>query len=440
MTKIESRPMKESGVGWIGLIPESWEIKPAKALFSNPSEPSVSDDVHLTPSQKYGVLPQTEYMEITGSRVVLNLAGADSMRHVEAGDYISHLRSFQGGLEYSTYSGKVSSAYTVLRPRVKINPGYFKHLFKSTMYVQGLQTTTDQLRDGQSIRYGQFALLGLPYPSVEEQAIIADLLDRETAQIDALIDKQQQLIETLAERRKAVITRAVTKGLDPNVPLKESGVEWLGEIPASWTLKRFKDANLFVKGGVWGNEPAGDLNDIWCVRMADFDRHKLTIATQKRTLRNVAQSERINRVLKSGDLVLEKSGGGDTAPVGTVVRFEHDEPAVCSNFACILRVRPDQDSKFWTYVHHAAYANKLTWRSIKQTSGIQNLDTDSYFNERIGFPPLNEQQIIVAYLDEITETIDFLIQKATSMVETLRERRQALISAAVTGKIDVRGK
>jgi type I restriction enzyme S subunit len=201
---------------------------PAKAVFAERSTPSSEGDVHLTPSQQYGVLPQQEYMQRTGNKVVLNLSGADNMRHVEPGDFISHLRSFQGGLEYSRIAGKVSAAYTVLSPRLELAGDYFRYLFKSRMYIQGVQTTTDQLRDGQSIRFAQFARLGLPLPALEEQRQIAAYLDRETGKIDTLIEKQVQLINKLIERRDSVISRVITKGLSADVKLKDSGITWLG--------------------------------------------------------------------------------------------------------------------------------------------------------------------------------------------------------------------
>ena len=121
----------DSGVDWLGKLPVAWPVVPAKAVFGERKSRSNAEDTHLTPSQTYGVLPQAEYMEISGNRVVLNLSGADNMRHVEAGDYVSHLRSFQGGLEYSSLRGKVSAAYTVLSPRGSVDSIYFKYLFKS---------------------------------------------------------------------------------------------------------------------------------------------------------------------------------------------------------------------------------------------------------------------------------------------------------------------
>lgn len=188
-----SSELRDSAVAWLGSVPTAWEIVPARALFGERKGRSAVSDVHLTPSQKYGVLPQEEYMKITGNKVVLNLTGADNMRHVEAGDYVSHLRSFQGGLEYAGIPGKVSAAYTVLKPKVTLDSRFFRYLFKSDLYVQALQTTTDQLRDGQSIRYPQFSQISLPQPPLEEQRAIADYLDRETAQIDAFIAKNENL-------------------------------------------------------------------------------------------------------------------------------------------------------------------------------------------------------------------------------------------------------
>ena len=173
MTELKPYPeYKVNGVPWIGEVPVGWAIVPAKAVLRERKTRSLATDVHLTPSQLLGVLPQTEYMEKTGNKVVLNLTGSDSMRHVEPNDFISHLRSFQGGFEHSTFEGKVSAAYTVLQPLDGVVPEFFRYLFKSSRYVQALQTTTDQLRDGQSIRFAQVSLLPLPLPNQSQQHAI----------------------------------------------------------------------------------------------------------------------------------------------------------------------------------------------------------------------------------------------------------------------------
>jgi len=180
---------------WLPALPNGWQIANPKSLFSERIERSVPSDTHLTPSQKFGVLPQTEYMEISGGSVVLNLTGSENMKHVEKNDFIIHLRSFQGGIEYSNYSGKVSNAYCVLKPNQLLEPRFMKWVLKSQGYIQELNATTDQLRDGQSIKFHQFASIGLPLPPIEEQRRIADYLDSETRKIDALVEAKNNQIE-----------------------------------------------------------------------------------------------------------------------------------------------------------------------------------------------------------------------------------------------------
>ena len=276
-------------------------------------------------------------------------------------------------------------------------------------------------------------------PPLDEQRQIAEYLDRETGKIDELITKQEQLVATLTERRLAVISRAVTQGMRRDAVMRPSGIDWLGDVPTAWAVKRIKDSVRFAKNGVWGEEPDGGADDIWCVRVADFDRPTLSISQLNKTIRNVRTSERNGRVLKRGDLILEKSGGGEKSPVGFVAIYDYDEPAVCSNFVARVQLEPDQDARYWLYLHAAAYGTRLSQRSIKQTSGIQNLDQSSYFNEKVAFPPLDEQVSIVQYLDEMLTQIDSVVSKTQESVALLHERRAALISAAVTGKIDVRG-
>lgn len=209
-----SVPMKDSGIPWLGQIPAHWHVVPAKALFRERRTPNGPTDVHLTPSQHLGVLPQEEYMRVTGGRVVLNLEGADTMKRVEERDFIIHLRSFQGGIEFSPLSGKVSMAYTVLRPLDKVDGGYFRWLFKSSGYIQALRSTTDQLRDGQSIKFGQFSSISLADVPLDEQRTIAGFLDRETAKFESLIGKLELHIGRLTEYRSALISSAVTGKID----------------------------------------------------------------------------------------------------------------------------------------------------------------------------------------------------------------------------------
>ena len=209
-------------------------------------------------------------------------------------------------------------------------------------------------------------------------------------------------------------------------------MEWLGEVPGHWEIDRLKRSTVSSKNGVWGDEAKQDANDIPCVRVADFDRQGLRVELDEPTIRNILDSERVGRILVQGDLLLEKSGGGEGQPVGCVVLYDDPLPAVCSNFVARVQTAPDMDSSFWRYVHAAAYAVRLNTRSIKQTSGIQNLDASQYFDERAGFPPLPEQTQIAAFLDRETAKIDALVAEQRRLMALLKEKRQAVISHAVT--------
>ena len=213
---------------------------------------------------------------------------------------------------------------------------------------------------------------------------------------------------------------------------KDSGIEWLGEVPEHWKIDRLKRSIVSCKNGIWGDEAKLDENDVPCIRVADFERQRLRVELNEPTIRNVTIKERIGRLLEKGDLLLEKSGGGELQPVGCVVIYDDSQPAVCSNFIAKMQIAPGMNSSFWRYVHAAAYAIRLTTRSINQTSGIQNLDQDRYFDERAAFPPLPEQSTIAAFLDRETAKIDALIAEQQRLIELLKEKRQAVISHAVT--------
>ena len=206
--------MKDSGVEWIGQVPEHWDVVQSRRLFSERKEWARDDDKQYTSSQKYGVILQTEFMEREGRRIVLVEKGQEILKHIESGDFLISMRSFQGGIEECTSSGCVSSAYVPLRPIKWIWHSFFKYLFKSNTYIQALQRTSDLIRDGQALRFENFSKVPLLHVPISEQKDIALFLDNETARIDALISKSEQSIILLKERRAAFITAAVTGQID----------------------------------------------------------------------------------------------------------------------------------------------------------------------------------------------------------------------------------
>lgn len=206
--------------------------------------------------------------------------------------------------------------------------------------------------------------------------------------------------------------------------------DWFDAIPAGWTEARLKSVIASTQTGVWGSDPKNDSDDVLCVRVADFDRPKHRVGPVE-TLRSVPAKEQHERLLQPGDILLEKSGGTDRNPVGFTVLFEGQYPAVSSNFVTRLRLCKGHEPRFWLYALAASYSTGLTARSVRRTTGIQNLDSSTYFNEKYPCPPLARQVEIADYLDRETAQIDNLIAEQERLIELLRERRQAVIDSVI---------
>ena len=207
-------PMKDSGVEWLGKIPEHWETLYSKWLFKERNTKATKNDEQLTASQKYGVISQKEFMELESQKVTQVILNPGILKYVKSGDFVISMRSFQGGIEYSPYSGSISSAYVPLYPIQKIDTLYFKYLFKSRPYIQALQSTSNLIRDGQALRYNNFIQIPLPIVSNQEQREIGLFLESEITKINQLINKAIQSIDLLKERRTTLISAAVTGKID----------------------------------------------------------------------------------------------------------------------------------------------------------------------------------------------------------------------------------
>jgi type I restriction enzyme S subunit len=216
--------MKASGVGWLGNIPASWDIVGSRRLFRMRNERACDSDQQLTASQKYGMLFQSDFVELEGRRVVEVIQGTDTLRHVEPNDFVISLRSFQGGIEWSKLAGSVTFHYVVLTPIKDVHPPFFAYLFKSLAYIQALRSTTNLIRDGQDLRYSHFVLLDLPIVPLDEQREIASYLDKKIPEIDALRAEAQAAIERLQERRSALISAAVTGKIDVRFSMRKGVV------------------------------------------------------------------------------------------------------------------------------------------------------------------------------------------------------------------------
>lgn len=207
----ENRKFHESGMEWIKELPEEWNSVNPKALFSLRKDKASEGERQLTASQQYGVIYQDDYMEITGNKIVTVEKDFNILKHVEIGDFVISMRSFQGGLEYSENTGSISSAYVMLIPNLeKVYPSFFKWLFKSSVYINALQSTSNLVRDGQAMRYSNFAQVRLFEVPLDEQQEISDFLDRKCKEIDDLIDKKLSFYKELKKYKESMIYEYVT--------------------------------------------------------------------------------------------------------------------------------------------------------------------------------------------------------------------------------------
>ncbi len=422
-------------VGWKHLFPESWQFLPAKRLFPESKKRAHPDDEQLTASQDWGVIPQKEFIRRAGRRVVQINQHLDRRKRVECDDFVISMRSFQGGLERAWASGGIRSSYVVLKPSAEVEVGYFARLFKCEQYIQALQATAHFIRDGQDLNYQNFCLVDLPLPSRAEQTQIAKFLGYETAKIDALIEKQQELIALLQEKRQAVISHAVTKGLNPDAPMHDSGVGWLGEIPAHWSVVRLKHICQIQSGLAKGKPPSSATVKLPMLRVANVQDGWLNLDEIHQIPVERAQAARY--LLRDGDVLMNEGGDRDKLGRGTIWR---GEVLNCIHQNHVFAIRPLRIEPEWLdAVTRADYAKFHFYRVAKQSTNLASISSSNIKETPLVTPPIEERKSILAHIRRMSTKADYAIGLSEQQKLLLQERRIALISAAVTGKIDVRG-
>ena len=431
---------KPSGVEWLGEVPEHWGIGQSRRMFRVRNEPALPSDKQLTASQKHGILFQSDFVESEGRRVVEVIKGTDSLKHVEPNDFVISMRSFQGGLEWSTLRGSISWHYVMLVPVKCIHEPFFAHLFKSITYIQALRATTDLIRDGQELRYSHFVQVDLPIVPMEEQKAIAAFLDQETAKIDALVAEQQRLIELLKEKRQAVISHAVTKGLDPTVPMKPSGIEWLGDIPAHWSLVRIKHLACSIEQG-WSPQCEGFPVE------ADMEWGVLKVGCVNGGIFNPLENKALPPELEPvpslsisvGDLLVSRANTRELVGSAAVPQSDHPNLLLCDKIYRIKlrkeRILPEFVSY---YLGCTPVRGQIELSATGASSSMVNIGQSVILELFVAIPSIEEQSQILGSIQYEIVKLDTLTADAERAIELLQERRTALISAAVTGQIDVR--
>jgi type I restriction enzyme S subunit len=427
---------KDSGLPWLREIPSHWDTIQSRRLFTLRKEKATENDRQLTASQKHGVIYQDDYMALEGQRVVQVLIGADILKHVEPNDFVISMRSFQGGIEWCGHRGSISSAYVMLIPSASIEVKFFSYLFKCKPYIQALQSTSNLVRDGQALRYDNFTLIHLPVVKYSEQEEIAAFLDRETAKIDSLVNEQQRLIDLLKEKQQAVISNVVTKGLNPAVPMKDSGIEWLGQVPAHWNVKRLRFIADVQSGIAKGKDNVGRKTiTVPYLRVANVQDGFLDL--EKVASIEIPECDLDRYLLRAGDVLMNEGGDYDKLGRGHIWR---GEIASCIHQNHVFAVRPRAVTSEWlNEITGSAYAQFYFMTRSKQSTNLASISSTNLMELPVVLPPDPEQRDILALIALERTKFDALAAEAQSAINLLQERRTALISAAVTGKIDVRG-
>lgn len=326
----------------------------------------------------------------------------------------------------------VNSSIAVLRSFGRLDSSYMFYFFTSE-YTQNVIT---RMRGGMGVPHlfqADLRKFFVVAPPLEEQTQIAKFLDYETAKIDALIDKQQQLIALLKEKRQAVISHAVTKGLNPDAPMKDSGVEWLGEVPAHWTTVCLKYFSRVQGGYAFKSELFGQVG-IPVVRIGDIGRAgQVAVKGCKRVSQDSAVGLGAFEV-SPGDILMAMTG----ATIGKAGRVPEGEPALLNQRVGAFRLKGSalEHEFLWHVLATDAYQEHV-W--LTADGGAQpNISDTGMLNYRVVLPPIDEQKEVVEFLESRLPKLDALDAAAVAQIELLQERRTALISAAVTGKIDVR--
>jgi type I restriction enzyme S subunit len=428
---------KDSGLPWLGEVPVHWEIARSKRLFRQRKEFANPEDQQLSATQAYGVIPQALYEKRTGYRVVKISMHLDKRKHVEADDFVISMRSFQGGLERAWAAGAIRSSYVVLEPSAEASAGYFRHLFKSHQYINALRATSDFIRDGQDLNFGNFCGVALPLIPLQEQAAIARFLTWATNRLDRAIGAKRRIIALLQEQKQAIIHRAVTRGLDPAVPLKDSGIPWLGEIPEHWEVRRFGHAVRLQTGYPFTS--TGFIQAQSCTRLlrgVNVTPSQIRWDEVVRWQRHVGEGLD-DYALQVGDVVLGMDRPIIGAGVRTALIRKDDTLSLLLQRVARLRSTEILDTEFMLLLLRGRIFHEYT-APIFTGISVPHLSPQQIKNFRVALPLIEEQRNIVAELMEQTYELGNAIASNEQKITLLREYRTRLIADVVTGKLDVR--
>ncbi|EFC2638242.1 restriction endonuclease subunit S [Escherichia coli] len=414
----------DSGVEWLGDLPSHWDAVKMKFLFKDTSMKNKPNETLLSVTQSQGVVPR-EWVE---NRMVMPSGNLESFKFIAKGDFAISLRSFEGGLEYCHHDGIISPAYTVLKTKKDyLLAGYYKYLFKSQTFISELQTSIVGIREGKNISYEELQYSLLPIPAEEEQTRIANFLDKKTALIDEVISIKEQQISLLKERKQIIIQQAVTQGLDPNVPMKDSGVDWIGKVPAHWEVKKMKFIFDSIQTGTTPvtSEPKYFDGDVDWYNPKDLNAGYLD--KSEKTISELAIKHGQAKIFPGDSVLIVGIGAtcGKTAYLKSSSAFNQQITGFSSRH---------ENAEFMYYLI-SMYSSVMLKVANYTTLPILNNEFFKHF--LLPCPSKIEQDRIVGFLRIETLKFEKTIEIQLQQIERLKEYKTTLINSAVTGKIKI---
>lgn len=405
---------------WLKEIPSHWEERKMKYCFTERSEKNHPNEQILCATQSQGVIPQSMY----ANRVVIVNKGFEGLKLVKTGDFVISLRSFEGGIEYAYYQGIISAAYTVLHPNNLSSSNYWKYLFKSQPYIQLLQMCVTGIREGQNINYPMLSRAFIPLPPLSEQENIVSYLEIKTSMINTYVAEKEKEIQLLQELKQKTIADAVTKGLNPSVKMKDSGISWIGLIPEHWEVCRMKRVfslakeKTIIEGGT-------------LLSLSQYTGITLKDESKKVGMFEAESTIGYN-VVHPGQFVMNIM----LAWNGSYAFSEYE--GIISPSYCVFNYNEDCEKKYFHYLLRLpSYAGAFKTMSKGIIESRLRLYPTYFLSFKTLFPPKEEQRAIVSYIEEKCHKIDTLVSELQAEIDYMKEYKQRLIADCVTGQINV---
>lgn len=427
--------MKYSGVEWIDEIPEDWDIKRLKAVLCerNESNNPIKTDYILSLTNDRGVIPYDEKGDV-GNKSKEDLSG---YKLAYLNDIVlNSMNVIIGSVALSKYYGCVSPVYYMLYPRNPMDDvRYYNYIFQTKEFQSKLKGYGNGIMEiRMRIQMSKLNTVELPTPDATTQTRIADFLDDKCGKIDRYIEKQQQIIDKLKEYKQAVITEAVTKGLNPEVPMKDSGIEWIGMIPEHWGIRRLRYLGTCINGISKGGEYFGSGYPF--VSYGDVYKN-MELPSSVAGLVETTEDEREWYSVKEGDVFFTRTSETIEEVALTSTCMKTIENATFAGF--LIRFRPNTNLLTKGFSKYYFRSDKHRLFFVKEMNLVTRASLSQELLKRLPvlLPTIDEQLTIAAYLEQKCSNIDKAINKKYSVIEKLIKYKKSLIYEAVTGKLEV---